>query len=117
MIGKLYSAVGITALLLRNAEAMTNCLFTHRLMSAQSDQDIKSFRDLAELAVERLKEQSHRRGASAVRHDEQDALILVVSGGTCLRNQSTDLGGAKSRVFFRDNGFRLIYRSILVFFS
>src|SRR5206468_12757574 len=55
----------------------TNRLLTHGLMRAERDQDVERLRDITNVRVQRLKQESNRSGASAVRHNEQDALAAV----------------------------------------
>jgi len=52
---------------------MADRLFAHRLMGAQRNQNIKGFRNRAEVSMQSLKQKTDRGSPSAVRHDQQDA--------------------------------------------
>src|SRR5262249_13913163 len=83
-------AVGLPALDRRDFQPMANCRFAHRLVSSQSDENIKRLCYLSDLAMQCLKEHAHRRRSRRVRHNEKDALIAIIFGRTSLSDQFSD---------------------------
>ena len=86
MIVKGDLTVFVFALRFRDFQPPTNRLLTHGLMRAERDQDVERLRDITNVRVQRLKQESNRSGASAVRHNEQDALATI----RCLRTGLND---------------------------
>ncbi len=78
MVEKFDVGVGRVTLRRGNFQPMANRLLRHRLMRAQRNEHVESPGDLPNLAMQRLKYQPHRRGARAIRNDDQHLSTAII---------------------------------------
>ena len=105
-------AIGARALGGGDFQPPANRRLTHRLVRAQRDENVERARHRAELPVQRLKHQPHRRGARAVGDDEQHLLPAIRVGGTGLGDEVGDAGRGDGGTF-RSGGSEHFHGSIL----
>ena len=78
VIEEFYLAVGFLPFLLRNFQPLANGRLVHRLMRAQGDEHVEGLLGFRALFEKNPRGTSHRRGARAIRHDEQHPFAAII---------------------------------------
>lgn len=82
-----------------NFQPFTDCPLAHRLVGAESDEDVEGLRDFADAGVQGFEHRADRGGACAVRNDEEDGFVAEFGLGAGADGDFGDPGIVEGTVF------------------